>query len=499
MEERSLRTKFVTAYDMHRVAEVPIAVPVRLGRRGLSDVINHLLGRKVKPEGEGGSEEEDDEEDDDESQRAVKFEFLVDGRLLRGSLAKLLLERGASSEGTLTLEYFPAVPAPAAEGPPDQPLPDWVGALASAGVAGILVGAYDGGLRLVRPSEACKLVGAQSGHVGAIKALAAAPAADAGGGASAGAWCVSGSQDHTVRTWRLAGAGAGANTGAELVPVGVGRAHGNSVECVAVAGNRFASGDWEGIVCLWDGPKGKGEEVGAAGGAGKRRRGSEGDAVAALVELAPASTLRAHAQCVSGLAFGVRGAAAVDEGGGGIGKETTLYTCGGDHAIKTWDLETLDPVTTINAGHAPTCLAWSSTHGLAATGHADGVSRLWDPRVAAAATAVAAQLGSERSGAGWISGVAWSPEGERPYMLTTAAHDGRLRVWDVRGKALPLHTIRAHRPPPAGEAATSKGGGGSGKALALAWQSAESGGHLVSGGDDSRVAAFSWPTLAVAA
>ena len=38
----------MTKYEAHRVTETPFAVPVILGRYGLSEVVNHLLenGRK---------------------------------------------------------------------------------------------------------------------------------------------------------------------------------------------------------------------------------------------------------------------------------------------------------------------------------------------------------------------------------------------------------------------------------------------------------------------
>ena len=38
-----IRVRFVTEYTKYRVTETPISVPARLGRYGLSELINHLL------------------------------------------------------------------------------------------------------------------------------------------------------------------------------------------------------------------------------------------------------------------------------------------------------------------------------------------------------------------------------------------------------------------------------------------------------------------------
>lgn len=39
-----VRVRFVTTYERYRVPEAGFAVPSRLTRLGLSEVINHLLG-----------------------------------------------------------------------------------------------------------------------------------------------------------------------------------------------------------------------------------------------------------------------------------------------------------------------------------------------------------------------------------------------------------------------------------------------------------------------
>ena len=106
-------------------------VPTNLARYGLSQIINHLLGR--------GVEDDDDEEvirDDEEGSKkkkkkkkaaVVPFDFLVGGELVRRPLDALLRAQGASAETAVHVEYFLAVPPPTPA--PPAPADDWVDAL----------------------------------------------------------------------------------------------------------------------------------------------------------------------------------------------------------------------------------------------------------------------------------------------------------------------------------------------------------------------------------
>lgn len=73
-----------------RVTETPIAVPESLQRFGLSEVVNHLLGRDPP----------------------TPFDMLVLGRFLRSSLATVLRKNGLSGEAVLEVEYLPALRQP---------------------------------------------------------------------------------------------------------------------------------------------------------------------------------------------------------------------------------------------------------------------------------------------------------------------------------------------------------------------------------------------------
>lgn len=85
-----MRVKFVTKIPSIRVTETPVAVPESLQRYGLSEVVNHLLGRDPP----------------------TPFDMLVMGRFLRSSLRSVMQRHALSGESVLEVEYLPALRQP---------------------------------------------------------------------------------------------------------------------------------------------------------------------------------------------------------------------------------------------------------------------------------------------------------------------------------------------------------------------------------------------------
>uniref|UniRef100_K3W5E8 NLE domain-containing protein n=1 Tax=Globisporangium ultimum (strain ATCC 200006 / CBS 805.95 / DAOM BR144) TaxID=431595 RepID=K3W5E8_GLOUD len=122
-EGPQVRVKFVTKNEAIRVTETPFAVPTRLNRQGLSQVVNHLLNTATpKP-----------------------FDFLIDDLFLRSSLEKYMQQHGVSEESLLTLEYVEALPQPEKKNETNHP--DWVSAVAVAKDVTV-TGCYDGHVRV---------------------------------------------------------------------------------------------------------------------------------------------------------------------------------------------------------------------------------------------------------------------------------------------------------------------------------------------------------------
>ncbi|CAM9632303.1 unnamed protein product [Phaeothamnion confervicola] len=469
-----VRVRFVTKVLSIRVTETPIAVPRSLRRYGLSEVINHLLGRSPP----------------------TPFDILVRDQFLRSSLRQYMERAALSGESILELEYLPALREPEEQEGATQP--DWVGAIASGGAGSgfFVTGGYDGALRVY--DDDCRVLLSEAAHTQPVTAVAIAAAAIGGGGSIGGQWCVTGSKDHSARLWMLMADG-GIRVVAKL------RGHNNSMAsaCFAPSGDRLATGDWDGRICLWKPPAvlpadndvdddaaddevSEAAQLGKAGNT-KRRKLAAGTAkkrAAAAVgaaEQVPTETFKAHAQAVSGMVWPAGG------GSGGI-----AYTGSWDRSVKTWDVERQDCVHTVSAAKVVTCMAGSTAGGssnggegassgggggaapLLATGHPDAVVRVWDPRAGAEAlTLVLTKLSSHRE---WVSGVAWLPGSA--HLLASAAQDGAVKLWDVRS-TVPLHSVTAH----AGS-----------KALCVAWHGA----RVLSGGADGAIKCFAVPDATVA-
>ena len=119
-DEREIRVQFFTKQQRHEVTDAPIAVPTRLRRIHLSQMVNHLLGLAAP----------------------LPFDFLINGAFLRVSLQKYVDENNISSEEILQLEYIEAMvpPEPQTEIKQD----DWISSVAGYKPGSfILTGSYD--------------------------------------------------------------------------------------------------------------------------------------------------------------------------------------------------------------------------------------------------------------------------------------------------------------------------------------------------------------------
>eukprot|EP01136_Pigoraptor_vietnamica_P005928 Opistho-1_new@38236 len=199
MDERTVQVKFVTRPSAHMVTDRPVAVPVRLKRYGLSEVVNHLLGRAADP---------------------VPFDILVNGEFLRTSLDTYIEQNQFSREEVLGLEYVEATAPPSA--PVHLKHDDWVSCVAGGRHGPFLTGSYDGVVRGWTEAGGCFV--AAEGHEAPVKAVTWI-ADNADGRNSV---CISGSQDLTMRSWKIS------TNSAKAVPQCVFKGHTASVDCIAV-------------------------------------------------------------------------------------------------------------------------------------------------------------------------------------------------------------------------------------------------------------------------
>lgn len=407
-ESRQVQVRFVTKLPAElRVPPGVIAVPARLTRNGLSEVINALLA----------------------TEEPRPFDFLVDGELLRTSLEKLLLLKKLSAESTLSIEYIPAVVPPKLRDA--RPHDDWVSAVSCTQSGDVISGSYDGLGRIWREEGTCWCT--LAGHTDAITSLAV-PQTEAQAGADDVIFTAS--KDRRLRQWQVAPRSSKTDgTRAELLSAThIYEGHKASVQSVAASPAdstevQLCSGSWDATIMVWPMGGPPDEEAAAAAAAAapkKSRKGAAGAAAAAAAPPQPVSskaTLEGHTQCVSAVAWAEPG---------------TIVSASWDHSIRTWDASTGINTLTLTGSKPVFCLsAEAKGGGLLATGGADSALRIWDPR---ANVTPVLQLTAHK---GWISAVSWSKAS--PFHLLSASHDTSVKLWDTRSKSEPLYTLDDHK------------------------------------------------------
>lgn len=429
--------RFVTSFDEFRITDAPFAVPDKLGRRGLGDVINHLL----------------------EAEEARSFDFAINDVLVRMPLHKFVQTYRLSTEEIIIVDYFPA--ASLSDESETTDTPSWVGALdVCAGV--VAAGCYDGQIKLYRVGD-LQSVGAVQAHEDPVRAVLAWH----GEGSTASTrYMASASKDQTVNIWRamsIDATASGSKRGKEQqsqsqfhLSASLG-GHMNSVECLArskgldssTPSEWLYSGDWSGNVFIWDLTSiYAGSSTDSSSGSQKRRKGDTA-AVPVNSTFKPLHVIKAHSQSVSGICCPA-GAS------GQFGLK--VLTCSWDHSLKLWDMARQDCVSTLVCSKAFTSIDCQVTEaGMTPvlSSHPDGKVRLWDLREMGSATGAESSSNSAKATFGksgqWVAQVRWLPNSST--MFTAASYAGVVSLWDIRssvplarsevhaGKALCLHCV----------------------------------------------------------
>lgn len=426
-----IRVKFVTKNAAIRVTETPFAVPTHLNRRGLSQVVNHLLdtGTSVRP-----------------------FDFLIDGLFLRSSLGKYLQTHNVSEEALLTLEYVEALCEPQKKKETNHP--DWISAVAAFDDNLVVTGCYDGVLRVLDTQGDLKT--SVKAHEGAIKAVSVASSDESGEFVIA-----SSGKDQLAQLWRYT-----VKT-ATLSPLAALTGHLNSVDAVHVhaSGKRVVTGSWDNTVRVWQIPT-TSVESGLQHATKKQKTAADGASVESFRQPEAEIVLTGHTSYVTSVAF--RPSSSEHD-------NDMIVSAGSDRVVRLWDLPTQSCSQSLVGNRAVSDLSVNA-NGLILTAHADHCVRLWDPRAQQHGESIVQR--TFRSHKAWVSSVAWHPNTiSNEHLFLSGGYDGTAKVWDARC-TIPLHTVNAHE----------------GKLLSLSWrhqQSSDSNVAFATGGDDKMLNFFS--------
>jgi len=431
-ELEQVRVQFTTHHKEFKVPDTSIALPTRLTRKGLSEVINHLLGLDTH----------------------VPFDFLivVKNILVRQKLESHITELGLSRELAIELEFSPAIQEPQLSA--ENEWPDWISSVDTKRQLGtnttsVVSGTYDGKIQisvLDSKKKSLSLVHTFAAHQSAVKSICQV----------GDEHLISGAKDGELHLYKLEFDGKRKTCKQQQVALFTG--HIGSIEATdAVMVGEHAvvlSGGWDKAVCVW---KLNLSSIDDEPVPRSKTRKSTGTlkSNACIHQTEPSVMMNEHTDNVSSLVWS------------GRVNSSVAFSGSWDHSIRAWDVTRECSTAHYNGNKVVTDLSYSEKMQLIASAHSDHQVRLWDTRVVGDSV-VKLNL---KSHTGWVSCVQWSPTNSN--ILVSGSHDTTLKLWDIRS-TVPLHTVHAH----------------SNKVLGL--DVIADGSMVVSGGADSALKAYSF-------
>ncbi|KAJ6683995.1 hypothetical protein OIU85_007668 [Salix viminalis] len=338
VEERRVQVRFITKLKPpYKVPKTSIAIPANLTRLGLS-TIGMMNGNRNR------------------------FDFLIDGELVRLPLEQFLLAKGISAEiiifinyrrKVLEIEYIRAVVLKKEDEPTLHD--DWVSAVDGSCPRFILTGCYDNLGRVWKAAGECTHI--LEGHSGAINSVSVVNSEGTDSVAVATA-----SKDETLRLWKF-DTEEHSYQPSKIRAFKILRGHNASVQSVAAeaSGSMICSGSWDCTINLWrtNVSDTEGDLVSI------KKRKVKNKVEESQLEGEALSTLVGHTQCVSSVCWP---------------EPNTIYSASWDHSVRRWDVETGKDLSNIFCGKPLNCLhVGGEGSALIAAGGSDPILRIWDP------------------------------------------------------------------------------------------------------------------------
>ena len=400
--DAQVTVRFVTAdeYTEYRIDDDPIAIPRKLGRYGLSEVINHLLDKSVPQ----------------------PFDFSLNDVLLREPLSDFIASQNLSVENILTIEYFPAYGLSDRSERTD--INAWIGCMDALYDEQLLfAGCFDGSIQVLSNGNNVANYKMQA-HEDPIRAVTTWKNSD---GIIITA---TGSKDQSIKCWSAAVTDNNKSSKKSKKSTPIASAamdmslqfsmneHGSSVESLTYHSDRemLFSGDWTGNLLLWN--------VSSSSFL-------DGEAKEEGVEMKSTTMTKAHTQAISGI---------------DVSQGDKMYTASWDHCLKQWDIERQDCISVLTTeSKIFTSLDFNFNTKIIATSHNDGKIRLWDTRKSTGTGTAMENTSLKISNSpvnAFVSQVKWHPTVTTHFV--TCDYLGMVRIWDMRATSTPLDTVEAH-------------------------------------------------------
>lgn len=390
-EGSKVQVRFTTQQSKYAIADTPIMIPTQFKKSSLSQIINQIL----------------------DLDKPVKFEFIIEGKFLKGSLQKYLDDNNLSTENQLLIEYVEAMQPPSSL--PSYQHDDWISSVSIHPKKNlILTGSYDKNVRIWDLSGNC--ISNLLGHTDSIKTVSWLDKNDK-------TYCLTGSNDNTIRIWEFDDQ---TNNHSALYEC---NGHEGTIEDIAVSNNNeyFATASFDSTIKIWgtntslETPDE--DETEENENSPKRRKISSNIKIKNSM-----ATLKAHHNGVTCLAFDSN-------------NNSMLYSGGHDHSLRFWNVEARSNIFTMNCEKVINTIDFSKKNNLLATGHSDKYIRIWDSRIKEGSS-VKMRLTSHNK---WVSSLKWSPDS--PYMLVSGSYDSTIKFWDIRSSTSPLYTLQGGNDP----------------------------------------------------
>ncbi|KAL0075910.1 WD40-repeat-containing domain protein [Phycomyces blakesleeanus] len=286
-EQEQVQVRFVTKQEKYAISDAAILVPANFKRYGLSEIVNNLLNHE-KP---------------------TPFDFLIDGEILRTSIADYLFSKSLSTENIITIEYVESMlpPTPLTAYQHD----DWISSV--KGRNGLfLTGSYDNNVRLWNTSGEC--IATLTGHSDSVKSVAF------GSVDNSLVHAYSGSLDYSLLGWEYSTENDTSRIRYEC------KGHKAAIESVAVDSTNtyIASASADSTIKVWLAVEPVEDEPALEESAPKKRKKTEKKSDRKIKTRA--MTLEGHVGSVNSVVFD--------------GNDSNIvYSAGWDHSIRSWDVE----------------------------------------------------------------------------------------------------------------------------------------------------------------